>query len=403
MILNSPYKLVDLKDVVFFQEGPGLLSSQFALQGEEGVPFINIRTICDDGSIDKTKCNLLRTSEFEKRYKHFLLDDGDYVVSSSGTLGKLAEIKGSDLPLMLNTSVIRFRSHNEAILDRGYLKWFVKSPLYEFQILKASTGTAIKNYGPSHLKKMLIPLPPLPIQKQIAALLEKADTLRSQCKQMEQELNQLAQSVFLEMFGDPKEVEELDSHIEFLTSGSRGWAQYYTDAGSRFIRSLDVQMNNLGEDDIAYVSAPNGKEAERTKVKYGDVLLTITGSRIGRVCWVSDVSMDGYISQHVAILRLKNTLLPEFLSYYLSMPSLGQRQIFKSQYGQTKPGLNLAQIRSFKIPRVSIQQQQQFVDAIYKLRELVDLSAKNKISIDENFNSLMQRAFSGKLNLTKAA
>lgn len=102
--------------------------------------------------------------------------------------------------------------------------------------------------------------------------------------------------------------------------------------------------------DAVFVKPPNGAEADRTRVKPGDLLLTITGSRIGRVAPVSERLNGAFISQHVAILRLKAGLLPEFLSMFLSLDAGGQREIARVHYGQTKPGLNLDQIRELRAP-----------------------------------------------------
>lgn len=284
-------------------------------------------------------------------------------------------------------------------------------PLYLYYCLKnnkanfvrAGAGGAQPNISGAFLKQFEIPLPPLPIQKKIAAALEKADTLRKQCKQMEQELNTLAQSVFLDMFGNVNQFTTLGEHAALVTSGSRGWAKYYAEEGARFIRSLDVQFNHIGARDVAYVDAPADKEAVRAKVQHGDVLITITGSRIGRVCWVTKDIGEAYISQHVALLRIGNDFLPEFVSYFLSLPALGQRQIQKAQYGQTKPGLNLAQIKAFTIPKVTIEEQREFLQIINSTNEIKQENMTNSNHLENLFNALMQRAFKGELDLKDVA
>ena len=206
------------------------------------------------------------------------------------------------------------------------------------------------------IKRFEIPLPPIDEQRRIAAILDKADAVRRKRKEAIALTEDLLRSAFLEMFGDPVtnpkgwKVQDLDSHLSFVTSGSRGWAKYYAESGDRFIRSLDVRMNYISDTESAYVNAPSGSEASRARIESGDVLLTITGSRIGRVAPVPKNYGVGYISQHVAILRTEHTILPQYLSFFLSLPSGGQRQIERMQYGQTKPGLNLSQIRRFQIP-----------------------------------------------------
>ena len=78
-----------LSDICFFQEGPGLRNWQYR---NEGVKFINIRCI-QGGDIDTSVTQHLSVDEVEEKYKHFLLDEGDYVLSSSGTIGRLALVK----------------------------------------------------------------------------------------------------------------------------------------------------------------------------------------------------------------------------------------------------------------------------------------------------------------------
>lgn len=188
-----------------------------------------------------------------------------------------------------------------------YLYYFMET--YMDRLRRDAIGGIIKYIKLGHLTGAEIPLPPLDDQKRIAHLLGKVEGLIAQRKQHLQQLDDLLKSIFLEMFGDPvrneknHKISPLAPYITHLTSGGRGWAKYYAPSGKRFIRSLDVQMNAIGSDDVVYVTPPNNKETERTRVLPGDVLLTITGSKIGRVCFVPQDFEEAYISQHVAIIR----------------------------------------------------------------------------------------------------
>jgi type I restriction enzyme S subunit len=139
-------------------------------------------------------------------------------------------------------------------------------------------------------------------------------------------------------------------------------------------------------------------------VQVGDVLLTITGSRIGRVAPVPDGLEAAFISQHVAILRLNQSrLLPVFLSYFLSMASGGQRQIAKAQYGQTKPGLNFEQIKAFQVPVPPLSEQKQFCRRVAHVDRVRNIIRASVDRFDSLFVSLQHRAFRGELTSASLA
>lgn len=128
----------------------------------------------------------------------------------------------------------------------------------------------------------------------------------------------------------------------------------------------------------------------------GDILLTITGSRIGRVARLPDTLEGAYISQHVAILRLGSELIPEFIARFLSYEG-GQIQIAKFQYGQTKPGLNFKQIESFIVPIPATEDQQRFVTIVESVEKQKAHQRTHMAKLDTLFASLQQRAFKGEL------
>ena len=278
---------------------------------------------------------------------------------------------------------------------------FLLRHLEYYDVTPYITGTTRGKLTKDAASRIELVLPPLPEQKRIAAMLDKADSVRRKRQEAVRLTEELLRSVFLDMFGDPVtnpkgwKTDRLEKHISFLTTGSRGWAEHYCSEGSRFIRSLDVQMNYISNIDAAYVNPPIGAEAERTRVQFGDVLLTVTGSKIGRVAPIPKKIGDAYVSQHVAIIRPVNTMNPRYLSMYLSSASGGQRQIQHSQYGQTKPGLNLEQIRKFIIPCPPVTLQQRFVDISEKLYD-AGLQIKNsEIASNDLFSSLLNRSFMG--------
>ena len=192
------WRRVPFQEVVYFQEGPGIRHWQYR---DKGVPFVNIRCLVD-GRLDVSSMNRLDPVEVNEKYQHFLLDAGDYVVSSSGTIGRIAEVSEDDLPCMLNTSVIRMRSKDESSLNRRYLRYFLTSSLFQEQIHAFAAGSVQVNYGPTHLNQMWMALPPMPQQRASAHVLGTLDDKIELNRRMNETLEEMARALFKSWFVD---------------------------------------------------------------------------------------------------------------------------------------------------------------------------------------------------------
>lgn len=136
---------------------------------------------------------------------------------------------------------------------------------------------------------------------------------------------------------------------EYITSGSRGWKVYMASAGDSFIRSQDIRKDALIFEAPAFVTLPERVEGKRTLVRSGDLLLTITGGNVGRCAVVPELEKSAYVSQHVALVRLRESSLAEFIHFWMINAFGGRAFLGRYIYGD-KPGLNLAQVGSVPIP-----------------------------------------------------
>lgn len=137
----------------------------------------------------------------------------------------------------------------------------------------------------------------------------------------------------------------LKRDLDFLTSGSRGWADHYADDGALFIRigNLTRDRLTLDLDDIQRVNVPPGAEGERTQVQPGDLLFSIT-AYLGSVAVVPEKLETAYVSQHVALARLRaKRLLPAWVGY-VALSWLGKTYLETRGYGGTKIQLSLDDI-----------------------------------------------------------
>jgi len=166
------WEVKPFKDLCWFQEGPGLRNWQFTTRG---IKVINVTNL-ENGilNLDRTERHI-SLEEFHKMYEHFEIDEKDIVVASSGnSYGKVAVVRKQDLPLVMNTSVIRFKPFKE--LDYNFLLTYLKSNQFKNQIDLLITGGAQPNFGPVHLNKISINLPPTKEeQTRIASILLDMD------------------------------------------------------------------------------------------------------------------------------------------------------------------------------------------------------------------------------------
>ncbi|MFG1265070.1 restriction endonuclease subunit S [Xanthobacter aminoxidans] len=335
----------------------------------------------------------------EKDVHKYELQDGDVLICEGGEAGRAAIWQGDSQGIIFQKACHRVRVGPN--LDARFLVHRLMFDYYNGGLEEYYTGATIKHFTGQDLARYKIPLPPLDEQKRIAAILDKADALRRKRRQALALLDSLTQSIFLEMFGDPVSnpkgwpVRELGDFEAFLTSGSRGWAEFYAEEGSPFIRIQNLKNGKLSADDLAFVKSPNNAEARRTTVSSGDVLISITAD-LGRIAVVPP-SFDGVanINQHIALFRPKS-INSVFLASYLAGEG-GKRQFSASNRQGVKAGLNFTDIRRLRIMSPPLEMQDKFEKnlASLEIRQKAYSASDNRN--DSLFASLQHRAFTGQL------
>ena len=190
---------------VWFQEGPGVRKNQYR---DKGIKLLNVANLVN-GNVDlSTSHRYISEEDANDKYKHFMVDEGDLIIASSGIQvdyfdKKMGFIKKEHLPLCMNTSTIRFKTLDSTVADIRYFMYFLKSNKFKMQLNKLITGSAQLNFGPSHLNKIKIDLPSINIQKKAVNKLDKITELIKNKQDQINCLEKLVKSQFVEMFGDP--------------------------------------------------------------------------------------------------------------------------------------------------------------------------------------------------------
>ena len=182
---------------------------------------------------------------------------------------------------------------------------------------------------------------------------------------------------------------------EIVTSGSRDWAQYYSDSGDKFIRMTNLVRNgiNLDLSDLRFVQLPVGSnEGKRTSLEKGDILISIT-AELGKLGWIPEGLGTAYINQHTALVRMKNTLDSKFVAYALSTEKYNNKLNSLNDSG-AKAGLNLGSIRSFELTIPSKPEQTQIASFLSVVDEKISQLTQKHQLLSQYKQGMMQKLFS---------
>jgi type I restriction enzyme S subunit len=200
------------------------------------------------------------------------------------------------------------------------------------------------------------------------------------------------------------EVKRLKFLTSFVTSGSRGWAQYYSDYGAIFLRIGNLSRTSIDPDlsDIQYVCPPQDAEGERTRVNQHDVLISITAS-IGSIAVMRENIGEAYVNQHIALTRPRqDTIVPRWLGYCL-MSQVGKEQFALLLYGGTKDGLGLDDVNNLVVLLPPISEQRAVVSFIdcetSKIDALITKVRAHIEKLKEYRTALISAAVTGKIDV----
>lgn len=359
--------------------------------------------------------NKLKTpqNEFQDKGEYPIIDQGaEYI---AGYTDKSSKVYKGDLPVVIfgdHTRIFKFVDFSFALGADGTKVLVPKKELfYPKYFYFCLNGLIIENHGYSRhykfLKEKQIIIPPLPVQKKIAGILEKAEKLKMWRAEADKLTDEFLKSTFLEMFGDPVknpmgwEKVKLGK-IGDVSSGITLNGQRRENKNNLFpyLRVANVYRNKLDLTEIKKIHVSDN-EIERFLLKKNDVLI-VEGhgniEEIGRTAvWKEEISNCVH-QNHIIRARLnEKKMISEFLSYFLNM--YGNHGYFSSK-SNTTSGLNTIntnKIRNANVPIPPLPLQQKFASIVQQVEQIRQYQQESKAHIDDLFNALMQKAFKGEL------
>jgi type I restriction enzyme S subunit len=265
------------------------------------------------------------------------------------------------------------------------------------QIIDKAWGNAQPHISQKFVKDLVIPLPSLQEQNQIANILSKAEILIKQRKQSIALLDEFLKSTFIEKFIDNNfPLARLEDITIKITDGEHRKPDY-KEYGVPFISVVNISKGFLSFNDCKFVSEEDhNKFNKRCNPEFEDIIYTKVGATYGRAV-VVDTKNPFSLYVSVALIKPdKSKVNPYFLNASINHPFV-KRQADKSIKGAGVPDLHLIEIKAFKIPFPKMEQQIEFAHLVAKTDALKAQYQHSLEELENLYGSLSQRAFKGEL------
>jgi type I restriction enzyme, S subunit len=367
---------------------------------DDGIRIIRITNV-QKGRIQDDNPKFIETHR-SAEFAPFMLADGDILISLTGNVGRVGVIEQSMLPAALNQRVGALQIESQAV-DQKYLFHVLNSDNFEQDAIKNSKGIAQLNLSSKWIENFEFPLPPLPEQKRIAAILDAADALRAKRRESLAQLDALLQSTFLEMFGDP-------------VANPKGWevrvigdllsANYGTSkkANSEHGAYPILRMNNItyqGEwnfSSLKYIDLDE-KELPKHLVHKGQLLFNRTNSKelVGKTAVFrkeTPMAFAGYLVRGI----VNHLADPEYIGAFMNT---AQIKIFLQNKCKSIVGManiNAKEFQAIPIPKPPLHLQRRFATIVESVEQQKALQRAHLTELDALFASLQHRAFNGELS-----
>ena len=343
----------------------------------------------------------------------YILEEGDILVNfinSLAQIGKAAIFKDIGRECIFTTNIFQLKL-KENLLDKYFLYYSMSEDYNNFisSITKPAVNQA--SFTRKNFSELPIPLPPLPEQQRIVAkldaLFEKINKAIALLEENIQHTQALMGSVLDEEFGKlellSSKLEKLKNLTTKIGSGStpKGGQKSYKESGISLIRSMNVHDCYFKDKNLAFIDDEQAGKLKNVEIQENDVLLNITGASVARCCIVDSNYLPARVNQHVSIIKTDESLLPEFMLYFLISPKMKSKLLYDSSGNATREAITKSMIEAIEVPIITTVVQQKLIDKIKKSfslnNELIGTQTQKLENLKALKSSLLDKAFKGEL------
>lgn len=353
-----------------------------------GVPLINGPVEFSEGAFGETIASKFTTAPTKMCRK------GDFLICVRGSTTGRTNIAAFDACIGRGVAAIQANG------EQRYVNHFVRT--LEKQIYASGNGSTFPSISQQQLCELEVPLPPLPEQKRIADILDKADAIRRKRQEACSLSEEIVKSAFLDTFGDPVNnphdwpLNPLGDVVAKLTDGEH-INPTFTDIGMPMIMAANVLHEGVSFESVKHVSSEDGMRFRRKCGPDRDDLLVVSrGATIGR-CSIVDIDIPFCLMGSVILLKPNNDVACATYLKWLFTHHGYYNKLFKTSGSSAQQAIYLTHLRDLDIPIPPIELQRRFTSQVEAVRTVRQKSERALVEATDLFNSLVQRAFKGEL------
>ncbi len=386
------------------------------------IPWATPTDITNGNSRILTKTNDYITEAGLRGCSAKLLPAESILMTSRATLGE-SKIAGTEICTNQGFKSLVPNDH----VDNWFLYYLMRLNKGRYEMF--GIGSTFLEVNKKDTEAFELDLPPLPEQRKIARILSTVDEQIERTEALIAKYQAMKQGLMHDLLTrgvdgqgrlrPPREqapelykwsalgwvprgwgVRSLQDAATQITSGSRGWAQYYSETGAVFLRigNLTRKHINLSLDAIQRVRPPNNSEGSRTAVDTGDILVSVTAD-LGIIGVIPSEFEEAYVNQHIALIRLDSTLInPRWVGHYLAGHEC-QIRIQRLNDSGAKAGLNLPAVASMLITSPPRDEQYQMVNILDKIDTVIQREERQVAKYVIIKTGLMQDLLTGRVRV----
>lgn len=397
------FKMVYLKDICEINIGktPSRNQEEYWKNGTN--KWIAIADLTKNGKYIKETKEYI-TDFGIKKTNIKIIPKGTNIMSFKLSIGKVA-ITGEDM--YSNEAIVNFPIKDKMKLNRDYLYYALKILKLHENTDRAVMGATLNK---AKLNLLKIPLPPIEIQIKIAEALDKAQELIDNRKLQLEKYDELIQSTFINMFGDPvtnpkkwetKSIEKFKSDSPYsIKRGPFGGAlkkEIFVEKGYLVYEQYHA-LNNDFSFERYYITEDKFQELKSFEIEEGDIIISCSGVYLGKLAIIPKGAKKGIINQALLKLKLNNSIMCNTMFSYIFTNKNFKKKYFPSDRGSGVPNFpSMPEFKKFKFILPPIELQNKFASIVKVIENEKKLCEESLKQMEENFSSIIDKAFKGEL------